>query len=238
MNIKRTQQQVLLLFFIVFLPGAVRAEGQGAAIKGTVKIYDNQGHLKKNQSGVVVFLDDLENPPAQVTPPNKNPVITQMNECFMPNILPVLVGTTVDFPNEDKVYHNVFSLSKAKSFDLGIYAQGARKAVTFDKTGLVKIYCNIHPQMNAYILVLANPYFTVTDIDGHFEVHDIPEGKAVLRTWYPFTKENPERELIVTRAGVQDVNLSILEKVDIQIKEDIISIGHKNKWGQDYPAKY
>ena len=249
MNIKRMRGQLhrqawrtfmatLFLLISILIPPAVRGEGQDNAIKGTIKIYDTKGQLKKNHNGVVVFLDEIENPPAQMAPPTKNPVITQINKTFIPEVLPIMVGTTINFPNEDTVYHNVFSVSKAKPFDLGLYPQGSQKTVTFDKPGLVKIYCNIHPQMIASILVLTNPYFTMTDNDGHFEIHNVPEGKAVIRTWYPRTKKYPEKEVVVPGKGIEQVNLLILENMNFQIKEDIILIDHKNKWGQDYPSKY
>ncbi len=229
---------ILIVLIFILIPPRIHAEVQDIVIKGTVKIYDTKGQLKNNHSDVVIFLDEIENPPAHMPAPEKNPVITQINKRFIPNVLPVLVGTTVEFPNEDTVYHNVFSLSKVKPFDLGIYPQGSQKTVTFDKPGLVKIYCNIHPQMLAYILVLANPYFTITDADGHFEIHNVPEGKTVIRTWYPRAKKYPEQKIVVPREGIGDVHLSILENVTLQIQEEIITVDHPNKWGQDYPAKY
>ena len=153
-------------------------------------------------------------------------------------MLPVVVGTTVDFPNEDTIYHNVFSLSKAKPFDLGIYEQGGNRAVTFDQPGLVKVYCNIHPNMVAYILVLANPYFTTTDQRGHFAIHDAPLGAAKVRSWYPFSREQAERKVIVAAQGIQDLNFNLVEGFRLEIHEESVSIQHKNKLGQDYPDTY
>src|SRR5256885_13468033 len=96
---------------------------------------------------------------------------------FTPPVLPIMQGTTVEFPNDDPIFHNVFSLSKTKPFDLGLYKRGTNKSVTFDQPGLVKVYCNIHEKMIGYIAVLENPYFTLTDKEGKFKIADVPPGK-------------------------------------------------------------
>ena len=239
--LKRPRETTIAMIFLltsVVISNTVRGENRDVSIKGTVKIYDSKGQLKKTHGNVVVFLDEIENPSAQRTLPAKNSIMTQINKSFTPEVLPIMAGTTVDFPNNDTIYHNVFSLSKAKPFDLGIYPQGSNKTVTFDKPGLIKIYCNIHPHMIASILVLPNPYFTMTNTDGHFEIHNVPEGKAVIRTWYPRAKKYPQQEILVPREGIERIQLSILENMNFQIQEETISIGHQNKWGQDYPSKY
>ena len=213
------------------------AEAAGPAVEGTIKIVTREGGDKGRHDGVVVFLDGLERPGSS-RPPTTHAVIRQQHKQFIPEVLPIVAGTTVDFPNEDSIYHNVFSLSKVTPFDLGLYAQDGTKSVTFDRPGLVKIYCNIHPQMIAYLLVLGNPYFTVTDAQGRFVIPDAPLGSATLRTWYSRSQEHPERTIQVTPQGVKDLNLQLVESITLQIKEESVSIEHKNKWGQDYPAKY
>ncbi len=206
-------------------------------IQGKVTILDKHGHSKKDNSGVVVFLDELDQLPVPVTQ-KKRVVMQQINKKFIPEVLPIRMGTTVDFPNDDMVFHNVFSFSKAKNFDLGLYKQGESRSVTFDKPGLVKIYCNIHPQMLGYILVLNNPYFTVTDNNGRFTLPRPQAGQAKVRTWHSKSKKYPEQEIQITSEGVKDLNFEITEDLRFQIKEESISIKHKNKWGQDYPSKY
>jgi len=131
----------------------------------------------------VVYIEDVHNE-KRYLPPEQHPVLDQVNERFVPQVLPITVGTTVDFPNHDKVYHNVFSFSSAKSFDLGRYPAGHFKSVTFDKPGIVKVYCDIHSQMNAIILVLKNPFFAMTDEEGNFVLQNVPPGRYTLKAWY------------------------------------------------------
>jgi hypothetical protein len=104
---------------------------------------------------------------------------------FIPRVLPVLVGTTVEFPNNDKVWHNVFSASDAKKFDLGLYAPGKSRSVTFDKPGAVRILCNVHPDMEAHIVIKGHPNFAVTDKRGNYQLKGVPLGKYRLEIWHP-----------------------------------------------------
>lgn len=104
---------------------------------------------------------------------------------FVPRVEPVLAGTTVNFPNNDNVWHNVFSRSEAKQFDLGLYPPGKSRGVTFDKPGVVRILCNVHPAMEAFIVVEEHPYFTVPDQRGNYELDGIPLGRYRLQVWHP-----------------------------------------------------
>src|SRR5204862_575169 len=101
-------------------------------------------------------------------------VMDQRNETFVPHLLAITAGTTVDFPNSDRIYHNVFSLSKTKSFDLGRYAAGRSKSIQFDRPGIVRVFCDIHSHMNAFILVFNHRFFTVTDTDGRYRIENVP----------------------------------------------------------------
>lgn len=228
----------LLLTIVLLIPSNSCLAADRPSVEGRVKIFDRNGKVKRDHGGVIVFLDEMEHAPA-FSPPEENAVVDQVNKRFIPKVLPILVGTTVDFPNNDTIFHNVFSLSRAKKFDLGIYKQRSSKSVTFDQTGLIKVYCNIHPQMIAYILVLANPYFTVTDQDGHFIFSNAPLGKVTVRTWNPRSRRHPERKIVVTDQGIRNLDLTVKESdIHFEVREESISIKHKNKWGQDYPAKY
>jgi plastocyanin len=110
-------------------------------------------------------------------------VMDQRNETFVPHVLAVTVGTTVDFPNSDKFYHNVFSLSKARQFDLGRYATGSSKSIRFDRPGIVRVFCDIHSHMNAFILVFSHPFFALTDADGRYRIDHIPAGTYGVVAW-------------------------------------------------------
>ncbi|MGD1088993.1 MAG: carboxypeptidase regulatory-like domain-containing protein [Verrucomicrobiota bacterium] len=111
--------------------------------------------------------------------------VAQQDAVFSPHVLPIMVGTTVAWPNDDKIYHNVFSMSDAKQFDLGLYkGNPPDKRVTFDKPGRVDVFCSIHTSMNCIVLVLENPYFASTDENGNYTISDVPPGKYKLKAWH------------------------------------------------------
>ena len=109
--------------------------------------------------------------------------LDQRNETFVPHVLAITVGTTVDFPNNDTIYHNVFSISKARSFDLGHYPAGHSKSVRFDRPGIVRVFCEIHSHMSAFILVFNHHYFAVTGPDGRYQISGVPSGRYTLVAW-------------------------------------------------------
>ena len=108
----------------------------------------------------------------------------QRNETFVPHVLAITAGTTVDFPNNDRTYHNVFSLSKARRFDLGRYAAGRSKSVRFDHPGIVRVFCDIHSHMNAFILVFGHRFFAVSDTEGRYRIDSVPAGTYTLSAWF------------------------------------------------------
>jgi plastocyanin len=109
--------------------------------------------------------------------------LDQKNEAFLPYVLAVQAGTTVSFPNNDRTYHNVFSLSKAKRFDLGRYPRGQSKTVRFDRPGVVRVFCDIHAHMSAFVLVFAHPFFATTDSDGRYRINGVPPGTYTVAVW-------------------------------------------------------
>jgi hypothetical protein len=136
-------------------------------------------------TNVVVY---LEPGPAGWMSLERPAEMRQRGERFVPHVLPIVAGATVDFPNEDPVYHNVFSLSSARSFDLGRYPRGHSKQVTFQRPGVVQVFCHIHADMSGYILVLKNPFFAVPDSTGRFELRDVPPGEYRLVAWHERTR--------------------------------------------------
>ena len=132
----------------------------------------------------------------------------QRHETFVPHILAVMVGTVVDFPNSDRTYHNVFSLSRAKRFDLGRYAAGKSKGVRMDRTGVVRVFCDIHSHMSAFVLVFNHPFFDVTEVDGRFELPGLPTGTYSIVGWHE--GEPPvTRSVVVPPGGWAEIDLVV-----------------------------
>ena len=126
--------------------------------------------------------------------------IDQINEQFVPRLLAVTTGTTVDFPNNDRIYHNVFSLSKPRTFDLGRYAAGRSRSVRFDRPGIVRVFCDIHSHMSAWVLVFNHPFFAVTDDDGRYAIPRVPAGKYSVAVWHE-TLPAARKEVDVPASG-------------------------------------
>lgn len=142
-----------------------------------------------------------QNEPARV-------VMDQRNETFVPHVLAITTGTTVDFPNSDRIYHNVFSLSKARQFDLGRYAVGRSKSVRFDRSGIVRVFCDIHSHMSAFILVFSHPFFSVTDPAGRYRIENVPPGSYTLVAWNEgVTAES--RTITVTDGGATEADFRL-----------------------------
>lgn len=123
--------------------------------------------------------------PGAPASPAKKVLLDQRNLAFMPHVLAVRVGTTVEFPNNDKVFHNVFSFRDGKKFDLGMYPKGASRLIKFDTPGLARLFCNIHPNMAAYVLAVDTPYFAVSNEDGTFTIAGVPAGTYTYHAWRP-----------------------------------------------------
>lgn len=147
---------------------------RGADLSGRVQVAGGPAPY------AVIWLDAPGAPPFVQT---GRVVLDQRNLAFVPRVLAVRVGTVVDFPNGDRVFHNVFSFHDGKKFDLGMYPVGSSKPVLFDKPGLSRIFCNIHPNMAAYVLTVDTPYFSVTDNNGSFTIPSVPAGIYTYHAW-------------------------------------------------------
>ncbi|MDQ6633479.1 MAG: carboxypeptidase regulatory-like domain-containing protein [Gemmatimonadota bacterium] len=152
----------------------------------------------------------LEPAPALEAGAATHATMRQEDERFAPHVLPVLAGTTVDFPNGDDVFHNVFSLSSAKTFDLGRFPKGSAKSVQFDRSGVVQVFCHIHSDMSAVVLVLDNAFHTVPAADGRYTLEGVPPGEYTVVGWHERIK--PISRTIRVRAGEtarQDFNIPL-----------------------------
>ena len=135
-------------------------------------------------------------------------VMNQRNEAFVPHVIAITTGSTVDFPNGDRIYHNVFSLSKPATFDLGRYAAGRSKSVRFDRPGIVRVFCEIHSHMSAFILVFGHPFFTMTDTDGRYRLDNIPPGTYSVVAWNEGTASDPA-PVTVPNGGTAELDIPI-----------------------------
>jgi plastocyanin len=179
---------------------AASSLASGGSLTGTVKCVG-----VKNSADAVVYVDSI---PGKVFPPPKDHVqIDQKGMVFIPHVLPVLVGTTVDFLNSDPFLHNVFTPDKcAEKFNLGSWPQGHVRSYTFKKPCVATLLCNVHPEMEAFAVAVSTPYFAVTDPQGAYVIKDVPDGAYTVRVWHPKLKEAVQP---VTVAGETVVNFEI-----------------------------
>jgi len=135
--------------------------------------------------------------------------LDQRNETFVPHVLAIVAGTTVDFPNNDKTYHNVFSLSSTKTFDLGRYAAGKSKSVRFDRPGIVRVFCDIHSHMSAFVLVFTHRYFAVTDDEGRYRLDNVPPGSYTVVAWNESAPTESRRIVMAESGGDVEANFAL-----------------------------
>jgi len=197
----RLRRHLALLLLCAAVPAAAQ-ETAGVAGRVTLAV---EGVRLGDLGQTVVFVDDGESAP----PPAKRATIRQRNAYFAPDFLAIAVGQSVDMPNDDAIFHNVFSFSKPNDFDLGLYPAGQSRQVTFKHAGVVKIYCSIHESMSGTIFVSPSPWFAVAKANGDFEINGIPPGKHTLRVW---NEKLPE----ATRSVTLDPGKR--ERVEIQLE--------------------
>ena len=202
-----------------------------ATISGTVMLRDSRldsVNKKKDFSGVVVSAERIDAPlPA---PSARHVVMLQKNKMFTPHILPVVTGTTVDFPNADPIFHNAFSSYNGQIFDVGLYPPGSSKPVHFSRPGVVRVFCNIHPSMSSIILVLNTQYFSTTARDGSFEL-SVPPGDYQLNVFNERSTQQTlsglSRRVVVTEQGLRIPSIDVSEA-------GYLSAPHRNKYGKEY----
>ena len=163
----------------------------GAAFAGTLEGRVRVRRTTADLDSFVVSVDDIDGP---FSVPTRPVMMDQKSLRFVPHVLPILVGTSVQFPNSDPLAHNVFSISEAKRFNLGLYGPGTVRQVRFDRPGVVQLLCNVHLEMSGYIVVLKNPYFARTAADGTYRIAGVPAGKHRVRCWH---ERFPEQAKVV-----------------------------------------
>jgi plastocyanin len=193
------------------IPSAIlAADAAGVGIvKGTITI------AGKPATNAVVSIEGFskEQIKAQtsVVKPQKT-IMDQRNLTFIPTVLAIMVGETVDFPNNDKSWHNVYSKGGANDFDLGLYAPGKTRSKKFDKPGVSRILCNAHPNMEGFIVVKDHPFFSSTDSRGNYEIKNVPLGKLRVEIWYPNLDVRSEPVPLVRDGEVFVLNVDLKKR--------------------------
>jgi len=176
----------------------------------------------------VVSLTPLETTVPAPAGPAEPHEITQQNKEFVPYVTAVRVGTTVRFPNRDKVEHHVYSLSEAKKFEFPLYKPGKAEEITFDRPGVVIVGCSIHDWMAAYVVVLATPWFAVTPADGAATLHHLPPGRYRAEVWQPRLAESVMREVVVTENAAEPFSFQLRLRADLRRRAPLPGRGGYN----------
>jgi plastocyanin len=224
---------VLALSCIVLLSGARVPAGQDARVSGTVTIERKDAKTADN-GDIAVWLTPTAGGVSRGLESNArrpHPKIEQHHKQFDPRFLVIPVGTTVDFPNLDPFFHNVFSLFDGKRFDLGLYEAGTSRSVPFTRPGVCYVFCNIHPEMSAVIVVVDTRYYGVTNRVGEFSIPDVPPGRYTVSAWSD--RARSERAADASREIVVSAPVTAVEPLHL-IEADGIDAAHKNKYGKDY----
>jgi len=206
-------RHALAIAALCFLVADAGSAPQNGGVKGKVAVKG-----KKDAAGVVVYLEDV---PGTVTPPKQHAQIRQREKQFDPPLTIVVKGTTIDFPNEDKIFHNVFSVSRPARFDLGLYKSGTMKSVEMKRSGVVDVYCNIHPDMIAKVKILDNGFYTITGAGGDFHIEGVPAGEYPIVAWLPSGDEAHGKVTIKPgQAASVDLAVTASDKHESHLRKD------------------
>jgi plastocyanin len=219
---------------LLICSSALAAAALAATVSGKVSLEQSKEKRvtqRRDFSSVVLWLEPLGSPRASSTP--LKAVIEQKDKMFLPHVLAVPVGSAVDFPNFDPIFHNAFSNFDGQMFDVGLYPPRTSRTVKFNRDGIVRVFCNIHPSMSAVIIVLRTPYFDITDASGSFKIRDVPAGEYTLKVFHERATEvtlNALSRRITVSEGDHVVSPFVVSEAGY------IAVPHKNKYGKDYPA--
>jgi hypothetical protein len=212
---------------------AVLAHAQtGEIVDARMRLQLPNQASRRSQPPAVLWLKPLQPTPDQPPEPDRRYTLLQKNRMFTPHLLVVPVGSTVNFPNADPFFHNVFSLFDGKRFDLGLYEAGSTKAVTFSREGVSYIFCNIHPEMSAVVLALSTSLYDIADSDGAFHLSDVPAADYELHVWIEGVAQ-PELSRMTRRIrlepGAGDLGV-------LRVPALLHDATHPNMYGQPYDS--
>ena len=216
----------------LYLP--VRGTGLGATVSAHVQLgSSNDPGVRKHQdySGVVVWLEPIAGPPVALARPVRVDMI-QKDKTFSPHVLPITIGTTVNFPNYDPIFHNAFSNYNGQLFDIGLYPPGSTRSIVFRREGIVRVFCNIHPTMSAVIVVLKSPYFSVSNRSGDLEITGVPAGSYRMHVFH----ERATEQTLAVLTKTVDISGERTQLPEILVSESgYLQLPHQNKYGKEYP---
>jgi plastocyanin len=199
-NLKRSFLPAIVLLTL----GSLASSARAGDVKGKVTASG-----LRSPENIAVYIDAI--PGKTFPPPAQHAVMDQHHLAFVPHVLAVLKGTTVDFMNEDPVGHNVYwpaiNHNRKLAHNMGTWPQGISKPFTFNDVGDVPLLCNVHPEMSGYIIVVPMPYFALTDKEGNYTIKNVPPGQYSLKTWSEEAK--PVTQALTVGAGAANVNLTV-----------------------------
>jgi plastocyanin len=205
---------------VLVLSASAAAAG---TLQGKVTVVEKDGHAARDQTDAVVW---IEGPKPQTPARAAGATVNMKSKTFVPRVTVVGVGARVEFPNQDSIFHNVFSVSGENRFDLDLYKKPKSASKVFDHPGIVRIYCNIHPQMSGFVLVRDNPFWARVGADGSFQIAEVPAGTWVAKAWHERSGES-----------AQTVHIPETGAVTASFALDASKFKrapHKNKFGKDY----
>jgi plastocyanin len=229
---------VLVLVSVLAVLCGTPVRAQSVTVTGLVRLVNRQGAnaRKPDNSNAVVWLtpavdSSIRDHEVQSHPQPLRFRLLQRHKRFEPHVLAIPVGSVVDFPNLDPFFHNVFSLFEGKRFDLGLYEAGTTHSVKFDRAGVCYIFCNIHPEMSAVVVVLKTSYYAISDRAGEIAISSVPPGRYFMSVWHercsPDALKGFPREITISAKEPS------LGTISLHASSDLLAT-HKNKYGRDY----
>lgn len=225
-GMRATQQGLVTIGLSAVLGTAPAVAQRAAAVSGRITVLDKGDKQAVDVGNAVVWLTSART--AAVTPDTVQ--ITTVDKNFRPRVVVVPVGSIVHFPNNDPFDHNVFSLSQEAPFDLGLYGRGTSKSTQFPRPGIIRVYCNVHANMTAAVVVRDSPYFAQPAGDGSFAIAGVPPGEYQLHAWHERAAQFPPQPITVSAAGVSGLDL----RLDAR---GYTFVQHLDKTGQPYARR-